>query len=335
VGLHFGPKKDIAKHDAELTREYAGLIKAIDDLHHPVVVTRGAAHFKTEEGFVDEIWHPEVTPSGLRTVRAVGQLALSAFGVVRDYGGKLVAEGAMPRLLNDPKITAIDRSKIAFHRIAGEMQVATTLVEFAKMEEIAAMLGDELIIKPDKGSGGRSEVMLKKDVEALAISGMDIPHVVQELMDLTIPFPDTIKGIDAEAEAKLKLFASRRKELRLFFFRGPDSFETVPLVRFMKLPGEKNDIWVPIAFESVPEKVEKMTKATVELLVAETGVQEIHGAIDSCYGTTARTKEAKWRVLEGNFWKPMGKRTHHEVEAAFDSGKARQLVRMAKERAAS
>jgi hypothetical protein len=155
-------------------------------------------------------------------------------------------------------------------------------------------------------------------------------HVVQEYVDMTQPFPADIKGLDDEETAMLERLKDRKKELRVFASYGKDSgIQLVPIARMMKEGDEKSDTWVFIKPDYIPDDVIALTTTAFTRLNEKTHADEIFGAMDFMWGSTASQPEPSWRAGEINMWKPAINRRKPELGRRVDSALASQLVRMA------
>ena len=226
VAIHFGPKADPEAHDAILTRSYGGLIEAIEDRGVEAIVTRGAEHYDFEDGVVREHWRVRRNEDGSVRTQQLGQLTMSALGSVRDLGKKLRPTPIHPlALLNVPEVIKYDHSKYeSYVDILYGLQGETYPLS---ADTADALSGDLLVVKPDKGSGGRGVHTVGRSrlnglMDELMAAVPDTLHVVQEYVDMRQPFPSDIRGLDDEESDMLERLKDRKKELRIFSSYGKD-----------------------------------------------------------------------------------------------------------------
>lgn len=331
VAIHFGPKNDVPKHDGLLARAYGGIIKNVQSEGHDVVVTRGHQHYDFNAGFVDEVWRPEFTGADIRT-RVIGGVSIGSIGVVRDLGKLLrpTPQYDIP-LLNGPEITRYDHSKLLTHTdILHDAQAKMTGLENVD-EALDSLTGDRVIVKPDKGSGGRGVTLLERGrIREFLESNSETTYVAQEHIDMTAPFPDGIKGISEEQAEVLARLSHRKKELRMFVFYGEVETQVLPVARMMKEGDETADTWAFVDPQSVPEELALQAQELFGRLGAKTGTSEIYGAADFIWGSTEREPDNTWMVGELNLWRPAFSRKNSDMTMRYDRLVAQQLVRIAR-----
>lgn len=333
IGLHFGPKDDVQKHDLLLQRNYAGIIKNIYDGGHDVFVTRGAGHYDFQDGEVNEIWLPRLDDNGLRTRRRLGETAIAHIGAVRDFGKRLRPTKDHPlALINDPALLAYDESKLNAHRdMLFDRQVATVRADGDDDSLIDTLQGMRIVVKPDKGAGGRGvEIVERSDVGAVIGRNPDVTLVAQEYARTDSPFPVGIRGLDEDEQVKMDSLSGRQKEIRIFTFRGAEAFETVPVARFMAEGDETSDTWVHIDADSIPEELILSSRTVADRLAAKTIHGEVYAAVDHVWSATEAEPDPRWRVGEFNLWKPaFARKGDPSVARRYDKAVADQLVRLA------
>lgn len=331
VGIHFGPKSDINKHDELLTRSFSGIIDGITEQGHEVVVTRGAEQLDFENGIAHEIWLPRRTETNSFVTQRLGEASLSMFGSIRDLGKKIRPKAPYDiPLLNGPSVIGYDAKLKSYQDLLFDMKGPTVSVSTASGSELDHLQGDSIVIKPDQGSGGRGvEIVKRHEIQAILGQSPDVSYVAQEYIDMSAPFPSEIKGIDATEQDTLKALSDRKKELRMFTFYNKNETIVVPIARMMKEGDETSDTWLYVDPDSVPTELQQKAKQIFTRLEDKTGASEIYGAVDYMWGSTASEPERQWVVGEVNLWRPALSRRNKDIAQMHDKAMADQLVRMA------
>jgi glutathione synthase/RimK-type ligase-like ATP-grasp enzyme len=245
---------------------------------------------------------------------------------LRDLTGRLPAGHTIP-VLNDQKVLAVARHKDEFYKEFADLTSPTYVVADG-VELIDAFDGlppGKLVIKPAVGNEGAGFFMGDRTkIKDYYEQNSGLLYVVQPFVDAKAVIPG-LRGLSVDDKVRVK--SDRVKEIRLF--ASNDRLE--PIVRVAK-PGEVmlgNDVYTFIDPDSLADEVMALGETAMQRLMAITGINEIHAAIDIFFDQ--RADEQPYKLREINVKQPvLPKATENPTVAhRVKQNLADQLLRMA------
>jgi len=267
-------------------------------------------------------------------IQRVGSVSLDTYGVVRSIAGAVSFDHAVLSLNpSELRHLAKDKFRVATE-ILGPLNVFgrnIVHVPSSTVPQLDSLQGDDVVAKPNGGLRSKGvEVGTKSEIEHILLS-TDIPYVVEETLDFSLPLP-SVKAINETEQARLDEANETgvNKEVRMFFF-GNDVWDVTGRIA---RPGEndfRDDKWLYIDPDTVPDELLVKGREIVSCLKGVLGTDEFNIAIDWVYATSASQPDPTWRVMEINAAEPqlvqlhqndeIGKRQHDKL--------ANQIVRIA------
>lgn len=218
--------------------------------------------------------------------------------------------------LNDPLVNDLLGDKLLANELLEGLNLAKSFapVDLALGIEPAleAVVGRAVVLKPRRGRHGR-DIFLgdKADVRIayeLGLADWDREWIVEELLDLPLPF--ALAGTDAEQQAMADMADRERlpRELRVHAFGWAREGELVTSAILRVAEAEDRclgqDSWVYIDPRSVPSEVLVKTGEIVTAIEQATSVREFHIAVDWVFAPR-RDGDPRWLPIEINAGEPV------------------------------
>lgn len=314
------------------------LVESIRSNGVDVNVTRGITSITDQEGVAKAAYRPSYDSSHEQvSVHDRGDVPLSHYGVLRNILANTALDNYVT-MLNPTPVRSLLRDKYKtidqVLRPVGALDRTVHLFDTSDSatELIAALGGDNLVTKPNNGARSQGVVVGNRQTVEQYLSTTEVPHLVEEKIDFSQPFPSELRGYDENEQRRLDE-ANRtgvNKELRMFYF-GDNQWESVARIA---RPGETNftdDKWLYIDDTTVPDQVRTLSERVVRQLEATTGYDEMNIAVDFVYGTTTSHPEPHWQVMEVNGAEPqlVQLAQHREIGRRQHTKLAHQIARIA------
>ena len=300
-----------------------------------VNVVRGPQALHGECDYAHMVMRPEYTDDPKEVLmERLGSVSLDSYGVVRSIVGAISFEHDVLSLNpSELRHMAKDKFRIANDILdpLGVFGRNIVYVPSSAIPQLDSLQGDDVVAKPNGGFRSKGiEVGTKSEISQ-ALRATDIPYVVEEMMDFSLPLP-SIKGINESEQARLDEANETgvNKEVRTFFF-GNDVWDVTGRIA---RPGEKDfrdDKWLYIDPETVPDVLLEKGREIVDRLKGVLGTDEFNIAIDWVYATSVSQPEPSWRVMEINAAEPQLVQLHQndEVGKRQHDKLANQIIRIA------
>lgn len=310
----------------------ANLIAALQDQGIEPFVTRGVTYYDLESGSV-RVLSPDVTQQPAR-VEHRGWYDLSSIDVVHNVAKVLAIDEAVPQLNNAAvRNLARDRYKTAtLLQRAGlhEGSVLVTSEGLGHIDMLDEQPGTMVFLKQRYGSGPDTEVgrMTKAQAsEFLQTADLEQDYVVEAALDYSHRWPAEIRGLDEVNQVKLDAANDENKDkhLRAIAF-GDGQYYFQARVDYG---------WVYLDQESIPGSTRAVAKEVYARFAEETGVNEMHIAIDMAQASSAATDgHTLWRVGNVVGSEPRLAEYNDNAEVAAEHRKhlAVQIARIARKR---
>lgn len=289
------------------------------DLRPVVSVGIKAGEEAFHDGQVDvgELVGPDEVYSGL------GTLALhEEIKVVVNRVDRTIKVSDLPPTINGGPTRSLGHWKMRAHeQVLVPAGIAIPTVRPATLDEVEAFAAEqdcgEYFMKPEIGrfGAGRSRVPAAEVLDAFA--GLPENKVgkmlLQPALDLTHPFPDSIKPFD-DASREAFDACSRpglTRELGMYCFYSNDTLALFPVGRVVA----EEDAWFFVDPDTVPEGLYDNTRDAMELVAQATDEPAFYGRLDYGYGTYGEFKDPSWSAIELNLRSPymIGSDRHPDV----------------------
>ena len=312
-----------------------------------VAVARGSNSFNEANGTMEPVLRPEYSPDRKSvTVHDIGKTGLENFGVVRNISGPIRTDIQTP-FLNPNSIRDFGHNK---HRMLSEvlqpasMHDRTSLLLDGELtpsdiaDNVSSIPGDLLVAKPNGGQLSRGILVGSKQhiTEQLVAmltdeSTLPEPYIIEEMLDFSAELP-SLRGMNTKEQDRLNHanHTGVNKELRKYYF-GNDTWDAAVHVTQVGETDFRNDDWLYVDLESIPERIMAGGAEVVKLLREKTGTDEFNIAIDWVYAGSPSHPEPSWQAMEVNVALPylIGLDKHAEVGRRQQSKLAEQISRIA------
>lgn len=353
--LHYSSLKDGQTPSGRLGNSVGGdIVTALNERGINTHLTFGLASFALD-GDV-RLWTPndEEVHAGIEDIGAIRDIhgALGRRDEVTDF-----VNGNTTIINNPPVRRGDDKAYAAKEGIFGDRQVATYEIEISSSEpkilEIISFIEENfegeahVFAKPAKGAGSKGLYLIdmtagfEETVRQIAAHADGKNYIFQIYIDNRVSLPSYIKPENEDQRRLLEKYKDAQKELRIFWFYGQGhELVWMPVIKVTeKLPSDGESIksnrhYIYIDSETVPDELIDFCSETLSEFAIKAQVQEMSGAIDFAYGKAGSDNDAKWWVMEGNFWQPVPPtRTEHPVmRKQFVEATADQITRIVKSR---
>lgn len=301
-----------------------------------VAVTRGVKSLDVEAGIARSVTRPEYRGKFDVTIEELGDVALDAFAMMRSIVKVADVDYLLP-VLNPTALRTHARHKSRaaqdLLRPAGAYNRQSVLV---RPGDVAAgaldtLGGEFLVAKPDIGrrSGGVA-VGDRYHIAEYLDEQTDL-YIVEEKLDFSFPMPG-IKGVDEVQQARWEQANTLgvNKELRMYYF-GDGVWDSVARVAKPDETDFRQDEWVFIDGDSIPNEVYIKSAKIVDHIKARIGTDEVNVAFDWVYGSSASEPEPHWEVMEVNVAEPqlVKPSEHREIGKRQHTKLATQIARIA------
>jgi hypothetical protein len=268
-------------------------------------------------------------------------ICLSGVHAIRNIT-KVIGNG-VPEL-NNPNVRAITRDKLITNNLLGRINLSKAYAAVDQNTGIGSALealhADAVVLKSRRGSQSRNihvgdKVSIANLFNSPEIDKESMEWLVEEKLDFSPKV--LVKGMTQEQQDKIDYANSHElpKELRIYSFGRDDEGRliTSPILRIAQLGDSNlaNAERFGIDPESVPEELWRKTDEIVSAIEDQTGVKEVHLAVDWAYALRPSTGTIEWLPMEINSGEPALMEESEDAALARDhAGKlADQLYRVA------
>lgn len=274
-----------------------------------VHVARGSKGFDVHNDTAMNLIRPEYDLIGGVSISALGERALSSYGVLRTITTPIEADALVPTL-NPTSLRrmARDKSQMGTDILdpLGVYSRSKTIVRESRdlLSAFDAIPGSHVVIKPNGGMRSQNVYVGSKNDALENVLFSESDYIVEEMMYFS-PQWNGIKGIDESNQKRLDIAnrSGHNKELRIYTF-GPNEWSAVARVADQDVKDFRNDDWLFIDPESIPEELVTKAKDILGLIKTKIHTDEVNIGIDYVYTTTHSDPNPRWRVMEINAAEP-------------------------------
>lgn len=298
IDIHLPPRKGFTmpegEHEDTRLQDWGRpeLALALRERDADVTFSRGSTSYDLESGQVT-VLRPRFEDGGLASTVTPEVVALGRIAAIRNT--MRVIGGGVPEL-NDPSVRELAHDRWKTYELLGGVGLAMNYARLpagGSIDEALEVVGTDAVAVTTrlKTNQAQSYYGTKASITGRYKAGIIDSRqdwVIEEMLDFSPPLP--VKGESPwwQADVALANSMAASKEIRTYIF-GRDSSGT-PLMSFVMRAVLDNQVhlgevrrkdWVFIEPDTVPDQVVAQAATVLDAVEEQTGVQEIHMAVDS------------------------------------------------------